>query len=211
MTAARMNVRLPIGCATRLPAPLAPARRRAPCGTTPPTPHSVLLLPLLLPPVFSALLLPLLPPLLPLLLSPLLPLTSQPANYFEACAQPTAKHLGLHGHAGPVNGFEAGTLFIEVDAVATEAVSSKMLGPAAAAPEPAAAVAGFDPEPTCAAASQGPKLSSAISKPLAAPAEATKAGVVGAKTMSGLEGRTRRTPWLSGGLVRPRPTRIDAG
>ena len=101
--------------------------------------------------------------------------------------------------------------------MATEAVSSKMLGPAAAAPEPAAAVAGFDPEPTCAAASQGPKLSSAISKlsadhkPLAAPAEATKAGVVGAKTMSGLEGRTRRTPWLSGGLVRPRPTRIDAG
>ena len=129
--------------------------------------------------------------ILPLLLSPLLPLASQPANYPEACAQPTAKHLGLHGHAGPVNGFEAGTLFIEVDAVATEAVSSKMLGPAAAAPEPAAAVAGFDPEPTCAAAASqptavGPQLSSATSKlsadlkPLAAPAEATKAGAVGA-------------------------------
>ena len=95
--------------------------------------------------------------LFPLLLSPLLPLASQPANYPEACAQPTAKHLGLHGHAGPVNGFEAGTLSIEVNAVATEAASFKVLGPAAAAPEPAAAVAGFDPELTCAAASQ-PRL-----------------------------------------------------
>ena len=74
--------------------------------------------------------------------------------------------------------------------MATEAVSFKVLGPAAAAPEPAAAVAGFDPELTCAAASQptavGPQLSSATSKlsadlkPLAAPAEATKAGAVGA-------------------------------
>ena len=105
--------------------------------------------------------------------------------------------------------------------MATEAVSSKMLGPAAAAPEPAAAVAGFDPEPTCAAAASqptavGPQLSSATSKlsadlkPLAAPAEATKAGIVGANCVR-LTGRTRRSPWLSGGLVRPWPTRIGAG
>ena len=88
--------------------------------------------------------------------------------------------------------------------MATEAVSSKMLGPAAAAPEPAAAVAGFDPELTCAAASQptavGPQISSATSKlsadlkPLAAPAEATKAGIVGSNCVR-LSGRT---PWLSG-------------
>ena len=96
----------------------------------------------------------------------------------------------LHGHAGPVNGVEAdGTPFIEVDAAAAgpAVVSSKVLEgvlePAAAAPEPAAAVAAFDPEATtCAAASQavispksystaasqpaavGPKLSSAASK-----------------------------------------------
>ena len=121
-------------------------------------------------------------------------LASQPTNYTEACAHPDAKRLVLHGRTGPVNGVEAdGTLFVEDDAVAADAVSSKVLEPVGVAPEHAVALA---PEPLCAAASQavisrkshpaaasqpsedttlsaapqatvGPKLSAAASKPSA--------------------------------------------
>ena len=121
-------------------------------------------------------------------------------TFADACANPSAKRITVHGRTGPVNAVEVdGTLFIQNDEAEAEAIRLKVMEPAselavaskatataaaasevaapALAPEPAVAMVALDPEPCFAAASPAiiKSYAAAVSKPRVRPKLSTAA------------------------------------